>query len=233
MARTIVLHGPASLETPAVKLCADDDSVTETITLAEATNRKGRYTGALTAAAATYTAVVYSGATAVGVFTGVVVSGDDPETVNVEPTANTTHIEGTDATDAIEAAATAAIAAAEPAIASAARDAILNRVLSGNHDAAGTPGKLLQDAPSVEQIWTGLDANQLAKFATFDTGETAASDGSVARIAQGAVGGNVTVEAFTAEADAELQSAAAAAIEAALEDDPTLNKLDSMISEAS
>lgn len=35
------------------------------------------------------------------------------------------------------------------AIATACRDAILNRVLSGNHDTAGTPGKLLQncDAP--------------------------------------------------------------------------------------
>jgi hypothetical protein len=33
------------------------------------------------------------------------------------------------------------------AIASAVRDAILNRVLAGNHDTAGTPGKLLQDAP--------------------------------------------------------------------------------------
>lgn len=32
------------------------------------------------------------------------------------------------------------------AIASACRDAILNRVLSGNHDTAGTPGKLLQNA---------------------------------------------------------------------------------------
>lgn len=31
------------------------------------------------------------------------------------------------------------------AIASACRDAILNRVLSGNHDTAGTPGKLLQN----------------------------------------------------------------------------------------
>jgi len=45
------------------------------------------------------------------------------------------------------------------AIASACRDAILNRVLSGNHDTAGTPGKLLQncdapisDVPTVDEF---------------------------------------------------------------------------------
>ena len=40
-----------------------------------------------------------------------------------------------------------------PAIfAAACRDAILNRVLSGNHDTTGTTGKLLQDAASVKVV---------------------------------------------------------------------------------
>lgn len=43
------------------------------------------------------------------------------------------------------------------AIASAVRDAILNRVLSGNHDTAGTPGKILQD---VYADTNELQANQ-------------------------------------------------------------------------
>lgn len=38
------------------------------------------------------------------------------------------------------------------AIATAVRDAILNRVLSGNHDTAGTPGKLLQDAATATAV---------------------------------------------------------------------------------
>lgn len=37
----------------------------------------------------------------------------------------------------------------------------------------------------------------LAKFASVDTGETTAVDGSVAKISQGSAGGNVTVDAFT------------------------------------
>lgn len=40
------------------------------------------------------------------------------------------------------------------AIGNAARDAILNRVLAGNHDTAGTPGKLLQTLPSSGTVST-------------------------------------------------------------------------------
>jgi hypothetical protein len=50
---------------------------------------------------------------------------------------------------------------------------------------------------SVAEIWAGLDATQLAKFCTVDTGETIGVAGSVAKISQGAAGGNVTVGAFT------------------------------------
>lgn len=40
------------------------------------------------------------------------------------------------------------------AIANASRDAILNRVLAGNHDTTGTPGKLLQSLPSAGTVNT-------------------------------------------------------------------------------
>ena len=51
------------------------------------------------------------------------------------------------------------------AIASAVRDAILNRVLSGNHDTAGTTGKLIQDGATAANLAT---AN--AVLAKLDTG---------------------------------------------------------------
>ena len=181
------------------------------------------------------------------------------------------------------------------AIGNASRDAILDRLLSGNHDIAGTVGKLLQHldaaissrhasgaavakspatvdwaadvsnkptigtsthdaadvkaaleadgskldhlwemtednegtrrlteasltqapsgtAPTVNEIWAGLNAAQLAKFAATDTGETSAAAGSVAKLAQGSAGGNVTVEAFTEDARAEIAAAASVTV---------------------
>ena len=113
------------------------------------------------------------------------------------------------------------------AIASACRDAILDRVLAGNHDAANTTGKLIQD---IDNALSAIDSNvdsvlvdtgiirlqlvagvpvtsfavaALAQMANTDTGEVSAADGSVAKISQGAAGGNVTVGAMTAEALAQ------------------------------
>lgn len=42
------------------------------------------------------------------------------------------------------------------AIAAAVRDAILNRILAGNHDGPGTPGKLLQDASTFDAASDGV-----------------------------------------------------------------------------
>jgi hypothetical protein len=58
-------------------------------------------------------------------------------------------------------------------------------VLSDYSDFQGGAGS----APTVVEIWAGLDATQLAKFVTVDTGETTAVAGSVGKIAQGSAGG--------------------------------------------
>ncbi|MCD0460050.1 SGNH/GDSL hydrolase family protein [Roseiconus lacunae] len=78
------------------------------------------------------------------------------------------------------------------AIAAAVRDAILDRVLAGNHDTAGTPGKLLQDTfansteigtpPSVLEIRTELDSNSV-RLAELSIGMARAEDG-VANVAK-------------------------------------------------
>jgi hypothetical protein len=85
------------------------------------------------------------------------------------------------------------------AIAVAVRDAVLNRLLAGNHDTAGTVGKLLQNLDVLmssratpAQVTAALDAissTALARFATVNTGQTTAATGSVANLAQGAGGG--------------------------------------------
>lgn len=74
-------------------------------------------------------------------------------------------------------------------IAVACRDAILDRVLAGNHDTAGTPGKLLQTVysgtpPTVEQIRSEIDSNstQLATIAA----DVAGLDGAAMRGTDGA-----------------------------------------------
>lgn len=82
------------------------------------------------------------------------------------------------------------------AIPAASRDAILNRVLAGNHDTAGTVGKVLQfldvllsTRATPAQVTAALDAisaTALARFITVDTGQTSAAAGSVAAISQGA-----------------------------------------------
>lgn len=46
----------------------------------------------------------------------------------------------------------------------------------------------------------------LAKFCTENTGETTGASGSVAKIAQGSAGGNVTVEAFTGDAETQMDA---------------------------
>lgn len=71
-------------------------------------------------------------------------------------------------------------------------------------DAAATQASVdaLNDI-AVSDIWTAFNSSQLAKFATVDTGETTAADGSVAKIAQGSAGGNVTVGAMTQAALAQ------------------------------
>jgi len=60
--------------------------------------------------------------------------------------------------------------------------------------------------PSVVEIWAGLNGTQLAKFVTEDTGESTAAAGSVAKIAQGSAGGNVTVGDLTQAALAKFAS---------------------------
>lgn len=85
------------------------------------------------------------------------------------------------------------------AIAVAVRDAILNRLLAGNHDTAGSVGKFLQNLDVLlstratpAQVTAALDAisaTALARFVTVDTGQTSAAAGSVAKLAQEAGGG--------------------------------------------
>lgn len=58
--------------------------------------------------------------------------------------------------------------------------------------------------PSRNAVVSGFTAAALLELIQTDTGETTASAGSVGKIAQGAAGGNVTVEAFTAPAIAAL-----------------------------
>jgi hypothetical protein len=78
------------------------------------------------------------------------------------------------------------------------RDAILDRVLAGNHDTAGTVGLLLQflDAAISSRLASGnvtvgdIVTAALAKFASTDTGEASAASGSVAALSQGAGGGS-------------------------------------------
>lgn len=79
------------------------------------------------------------------------------------------------------------------------RNAILNRVLAGNHDTAGTVGKLLQNLDVLlstrstpAEVTAALDAisaTALARFATVNTGQVAAAAGSVALLSQGSGGG--------------------------------------------
>lgn len=57
--------------------------------------------------------------------------------------------------------------------------------------------QLTFDGSNLQVQVVDLTATALAKFATDDTGETTAADGSVAKIAQGAAGGNVTVGDIT------------------------------------
>lgn len=91
------------------------------------------------------------------------------------------------------------------AIATAVRNAILDRIVATNHEVAGSVGKLLQNlvnadaavsgratpAQVLAQITAGLDAistTALARFATVDTGQVSAAAGSVAKLSQGAGG---------------------------------------------
>jgi len=60
---------------------------------------------------------------------------------------------------------------------------------------AAAPGG---SAPTVTEIWAGLNAAQLAKFVTVDTTETTAVAGSVAKIAQGTASGLTAAEVAAA-----------------------------------
>lgn len=81
MAKTLVLPAaPAGLTLTVRLVDTSDDTIAETITMTEDTNAKGRYTGTITAAAGTYTALIRSGSNVIGTYEEVEVSEDDPST---------------------------------------------------------------------------------------------------------------------------------------------------------
>jgi len=100
MARTIIIPAaPAAFPSPSIELYSSLDVLEETIGLTEATNRKGYYSGTIAVAtAADYYGIFKSGASQVGAFEKVTVSGVDPETVicrdlvDTEGSANTAAI---------------------------------------------------------------------------------------------------------------------------------------------
>lgn len=73
---------------------------------------------------------------------------------------------------------------------------------SGTYDETTDSGEALADAGG--GTVTDITQAALAKFATVDTGETAATDGSVAQLAQGAAGSGI-VNSFSDEAMAQLR----------------------------
>jgi len=92
-------------------------------------------------------------------------------------------------------------AAYDPASAPGAADALLNELVEDDGGIARYTSNALEQAPGGGNVTVGdLTQAALAKFVTADTGETAASDNSVAKIAQGAAGGNVTVGDITSAA---------------------------------
>lgn len=97
MARTITVFGPAGMATPTLRLIDSGDAIEETITLTEDTNADGRYTGAITAAAGDYVALLRSGSSVLGTFEKVTVAGD-PEAVTVRDLVNA-NVTGGDATE--------------------------------------------------------------------------------------------------------------------------------------
>jgi len=115
------------------------------------------------------------------------------------------------------------------AIAAACRDAILDRVLSGNHDAAGTPGKLLQDGATsaavavvdgiVDAIKLKTDnlpadpagASDLSGLSTFDpASDTVVTDSASREASKADVSGlatSVELTALQGHGDAEWATA--------------------------
>ena len=93
MARTIHVSGPAGLTLPGLRLVSSTDALADTITLTESVNALGRYNGTLTASSGTYTAVLLSDTNAVGTFAAVVVTGIDPEQVEVHDTTTAERVE--------------------------------------------------------------------------------------------------------------------------------------------
>lgn len=78
---------------------------------------------------------------------------------------------------------------------------------AGLTEAGGTGDHLTGISVTVEDVTVGgFTQAALAELVTDDTGLTSATDGSVAKIAQGAAGGNVTVEAFTGDAATQLDA---------------------------
>ncbi len=71
-----------------------------------------------------------------------------------------------------------------------------------DHTSVGTFGKVVNDLDTGTTV-SDITTATLAKFMTIDTGETIGAAGSVAKIAQGAAGGNVTVGSMTQAALAQ------------------------------
>lgn len=77
MARTLRLYAPSGLATPTAVVYPDaSDTATETITLTEATNKKGYYSGTVASAGAgDYAIVIKSGTSAVGIYNCAITAG--------------------------------------------------------------------------------------------------------------------------------------------------------------
>ena len=91
MARTIVYHGPTGLSGGTVltaRLVTAADAIEATITMAEATNAKGRYTGTIPVAptaVGSFTVVMRVDGTPIGVYENITLVGD-PEEVAIRDT---------------------------------------------------------------------------------------------------------------------------------------------------
>lgn len=90
------------------------------------------------------------------------------------------------------------------AIASAVRDAILNRVLSGNHDTAGTPGKLLQDASTFDPATDTVARVTLVDTTTTNT-DMRGTDGALTTLGTNAPEDWLNAAAVKADAVTKIQ----------------------------
>ena len=91
MARTIKVIGPPGMPSPSLRLVDSGDTIAETIPLTERTNAFGIYDGTISlAGAGSYSAHFLSGANEIGSFEAADLSGNDPESVTVRDTVNST-----------------------------------------------------------------------------------------------------------------------------------------------